>query len=86
MRGFSHLATRLSGDVRSGCSASHCGSNWGISATGWAGLVGGGREEDPVGVWLQSNLGDYYHWDTHTLLFAALASILTLVVSPGQRR
>lgn len=78
---FSHLAARLSGDVRSGCSASHCGSNWGISAKGWAGRRGGG-EEDPVGVWLHSNLGDYYHWDTRT---HTIAGICCSGVNPDSR-
>lgn len=35
----------------------------------WAGQSAGGQdwgEKNPVGVWLRSNLGDYYHWDAHT--------------------
>lgn len=37
----------------------------------------GGKRGDPAGVWLRSNPGDYYRWDTHTythtlmLVFAA---------------
>lgn len=37
----------------------------GIRAAGWVGLGCGGRA-DPAGVWLHSNPGDYYRWDTHT--------------------
>lgn len=55
-----------------------------------AGLVGGGEERgDPAGVWLRSNPGDYYCWDTHThkhqRWYLLLASVLIPVVSPGQR-
>lgn len=42
----------------------------GINAAGQAGLGHAGRrgrkEGDPAGVWLRSNPGDYYHWETHT--------------------
>lgn len=40
----------------------------GIRAAGWAelGWVGRGERGNPAGVWLRSNPGDYYCWDTHT--------------------
>lgn len=61
---------------------------------GWAGPVRRWGEKkkrgDPAGVWLRSNPGDYYRWDTHTYTHTSpgillLASVLTPVVSPGQR-
>lgn len=67
--------------------------NVGISAAGWAGLGPAGREEGrggggyPAGVWLRSNPGDYYCWDTHIHThmqthqrwYLLLASVLTTV-------
>lgn len=54
---------------QAGCSASHGCLNWGSemqAGQGWAGRVKGERRGDPAGVWLRSNPGDYYRWDTHT--------------------
>lgn len=51
----------------------------GIRGAGWAGLPVGG-EKDPAGVWLHSNPGDYYRWDTHTYTPAV---VFAAGVSPG---
>lgn len=89
------LAARLDGDVRPAAPlprAAQTGDQrcrLGRAGMGWAGLAGrwrGGRERerrrgDPAGVWLRSNPGDYYRWDTHTHTHT-LALVFVAGVSP----
>lgn len=60
------LPARRAGDVRPAALLPMAAQTGDQSCRlGWAGRVGGG-EGDPAGVWLRSNPGDYYRWDTHT--------------------